>query len=1711
MPGRHCLRCLVLPLLCLWLGWTAAICRGQCLARGSRTVAEREGLNTNGTLRLAKRAWLSHQIVTEIFAAVVRDVVGIPVKLVDLSRIPASHMWEDMARHTDSSHSHSSSNTNSSPFPLYDIDLEQWNMHDTLDTAYVQHVLNDKTVVDAGSIGYPGKEGIFFPRRVLSKGSFVDYWRSHQEGGGAWKLFTRRSNGSLQFYPTDKPKTFVPRHCKGASGRSSCSDLYALPSGDGHTVLEDLVTALSLHYNVVYLPKHSYREHIEKAARQRQPILFYWWQPDEMTISTSAMPLTLPPHNPSCFPPSYTRLGGGGSGHSNNGSSGSGSGALKGSVSASCDWPSIHLKKAASRRVRAEMPMVLKALEAFTVSEKELTDMMKKVVIGGEHVSSVACQWVEGHKYTISGWLPDCASRGKMLDPSTLKCGFKCRTTRANTHNNSSSSSGVWELCQRCGAGRDLTIDGCRPCAPGTYRSGSLHKHTHQTHCTKCPMGMYSGRPGATQCRPCPKGTFAGEEGLSQCSLCPEGTYNDLQGAHHCIPCPRGASCVHRSEREVPHATKGHYRLTATTRTTTNKTDTTTSSTTASFSLFVPCPHAPDCSAANTCTPNSHTQGTLCTTCTKGHWRPSVRRPCVRCSSGGWVAVKVLLFLLQCGGLVWGLVHLVRGRERESGGGGQHGKDIKGNPALPAVVKVVSSYLELTSVAVAALSPAVRSAYSSLYVLQWVSDLADPLKNMLDFGCWFGTPIGSLRFTLVLAFVFPPAAVLTGLLLVHAFSVDHVTPQWLKQKFQHKTTTAVLVALLLFSPTATHQYVVALHCRSYASVYGPPVAHSGGARDAAKAVGVGVFDEPARLVYDPDTFCYGGEQTPYFVLALLGLILWSVGMPLLFLMLTIYLPSTTADAAAAPSKRRRLFGGLFLHLDFLWYGYRPAMRGWECYVMLRKVVVWVVLLVPPGPRSTVMSESAQAYALLLLQGLAFIALHSWARPHDVRPCGVQDRLESQCLWTFLATVTAMLLLTSSSIVGSPGSATGWIVTLAVLSLHFRFIASALSSLRLDAPFLPLRRIIWSETLRKRVTRFLGSPHVHIVGSREAVSCLDVRELKPGERAVVVNTLAQLSTDMLDRRVCGQYFHTKAVDYVVEGALEGWGEEISDQRRLEAIRGRVAARRTEGDVCSASTTLTLPDLQELLLSQPTSLVATQFSHALAADRTPPAPTSPPSRHRASTPAPTPQSPPADDDETQPHPHRHPPPTPHQHKRRARDKGGKRHRRGAESGCFPRREKPRDCKPCPPPPPDLGEVVIDMDAPTPTPPDRPTRPPSPSPQRKKHQDKPSPRAATSPAAAAATERKDPHPHPHQKPHAHAHGHGAARETGHEEAKKASPTTRKDRDRKKSYNEKEESKTKRGRSTSAERNNRDKGDKGDGCTPKPPTGDHKRSRSLERTERGRERHRGTHRGKSHEQRRHSSNSNSREAAQSQSPPVDEPITHQGRRRSPPPRHAACAATLEPPYPPAPAAHPPCTSTDDEAYADDPEAAQDPAAPSSTTPTPPAPPPAPAAHGRTPPARRRDDSTRRLLSPDAKQKDHRVGAAPVTLLDPSYRSPFAPNVMMMHGECHTHTHTHRPPMTPEDKKRDGEGEGEGPWGEREREELAAFFRRTVEGFDFDEANGTDVSEDDGQGDSSCLSNEFDEGVTMITESVKRTERALSNEERARWILRETQGGGRR
>jgi len=106
----------------------------------------------------------------------------------------------------------------------------------------------------------------------------------------------------------------------------------------------------------------------------------------------------------------------------------------------------------------------------------------------------------------------------------------------------------------------------------------------------------------------------------------------------------------------------------------------------------------------------------------------------------------------------------------------------------------------------------------------------------------------------------------------------------------------------------------------------------------------------------------------------------------------------------------------------------------------------------------------------------------------------------------------------------------------------------------------------------------------------------------------------------------------------------------------------------------------------------------------------------------------------------------------------------------------------------------------------------------------------------------------------------------------------------------------------------------------------------------------------------------------------------------------------------------------------------------------------------------------------------------------------------MMMHGECHTHTHTHRPPMTPEDKKRDGE-----------REELAAFFRRTVEGFDFDEANGTDVSEDDGQGDSSCLSNEFDEGVTMITESVKRTERALSNEERARWILRETQGGGRR
>ena len=152
----------------------------------------------------------------------------------------------------------------------------------------------------------------------------------------------------------------------------------------------------------------------------------------------------------------------------------------------------------------------------------------------------------------------------------------------------------------------------CEKCLPGQYVSepGSLE-------CSTCPTNSYSVLPGSSECTPCPIGQSTNKtSGATGCLDCPPGYSNDAPGSD-CKPCPAGSFSLWQAGectfcKELPgffYQPEGMQ------------------------SLCLPCP-------ANTQNSGSNGVSIDDCVCIAGFWRPDGQSgaPCVICPEGATCA-----------------------------------------------------------------------------------------------------------------------------------------------------------------------------------------------------------------------------------------------------------------------------------------------------------------------------------------------------------------------------------------------------------------------------------------------------------------------------------------------------------------------------------------------------------------------------------------------------------------------------------------------------------------------------------------------------------------------------------------------------------------------------------------------------------------------------------------------------------------------------------------------------------------------------------------------------------------------------------------------------------------------------------------------------------------------------------------------------------------
>eukprot|EP00931_Biecheleriopsis_adriatica_P048087 TRINITY_DN27774_c0_g2_i1.p1 TRINITY_DN27774_c0_g2~~TRINITY_DN27774_c0_g2_i1.p1 ORF type:complete len:1639 (+),score=308.26 TRINITY_DN27774_c0_g2_i1:70-4986(+) len=315
------------------------------------------------------------------------------------------------------------------------------------------------------------------------------------------------------------------------------------------------------------------------------------------------------------------------------------------------------------------------------------------------------------------------------------------------------------------------------------------------------------------------------------------------------------------------------------------------------------------------------------------------------------------------------------------------------------------------------------------------------------------------------------------------------------------------------------------------------------------------FDQ-LRLVGYPDVVCFSHEHLGVFALSISGLLVYGLGVPLLFYMLLCH----RRDKLMVPSIRRK-FG-------FLYNGFEIRCYHFECIYMMRKLLILVAASLP--------QETVRGTIMLCL-GMLFFAQHLRLDPFDNREYQVLDRLEILNLWCLVATLMGRLLFDAGVSTGEGSSASlvrrvmqSQYFRIAIIGIvvasHLAFWLSAVRALMNDLVVRPLRlrkllgmKLKWWQQCLLTLYRRGGLGNTLSFRARDR--SLDVSNLSEKERHFLTVTLQKTLE-------CYMSFSGEAQPGLVSIALQ------------EAVLICMRTRRLQGDWLCRHQSINVPYLAGL---------------------------------------------------------------------------------------------------------------------------------------------------------------------------------------------------------------------------------------------------------------------------------------------------------------------------------------------------------------------------------------------------------------------------------------------------------------------------------------------------------------------------------------------------
>jgi hypothetical protein len=513
--------------------------------------------------------------------------------------------------------------------------------------------------------------------------------------------------------------------------------------------------------------------------------------------------------------------------------------------------------------------------------------------------------------------------------------------------------------CVTCGEGMYRSAHGleCLPCAPGTFNDQQA-----TDSCQPCIAGQYlpAGASSRSKCLIARPGYYVPRGGMVQQLACPSGMLTENAGSVDCKRCPEGADCQATYPlHSIALPRKAFFR-----------TDKTT---------IIPCVVPVACTGWNTVALRNEclegAVGYLCSGCASGWWRPIDRplAPCELCgdsSSNKWYPVGPLtLAAIFTSALIWVFGAL---SVNAAVWGHMHAVVLRLGLNYFTAISVLSR-LEVWELAPVLGDDHAKTLTQALGVFRFNGGAPAHLTEM---ECHMGTGSqwevlkGQTWLWAILPLAWPFALVLLGVISFEFYALSvrlfgpakRVTPK-LKGSLtsaQLETLEAPRVMGLFQSKAARlplcHRLSITLSDATPLALIGYFVLMPTALRSLVAMMActeISNEEHPWRLQFAPDVRCLHGDHMLWFVIAVTGVIIWGLIVPvtLLLVMRQVGLEQE---------------GSVKVVLGWASDGYELPFVHWEGLVQLRRSMVVLIAALPGISRTAELALCELVVLLSLL-------------------------------------------------------------------------------------------------------------------------------------------------------------------------------------------------------------------------------------------------------------------------------------------------------------------------------------------------------------------------------------------------------------------------------------------------------------------------------------------------------------------------------------------------------------------------------------------------------------------------------------------------------------------------------------------------------------------------------------------------------------------------